>query len=40
MLDINSIQHPYTHVRLTPKGIQMLCEYVEQVRAVVVMKCR
>jgi len=35
MLDINSIQHPYTHVRLTPKGIQMLCEYVEQVRAVV-----
>ena len=35
MLDINSIQHPFTHVRLTPKGIQMLCEYVEQVRAVV-----
>jgi L-alanine-DL-glutamate epimerase-like enolase superfamily enzyme len=35
MLDIKSIQHPYTHVRLTPKGIQMLCEYVEQVRAVV-----
>ncbi|HXD10515.1 MAG TPA: mandelate racemase/muconate lactonizing enzyme family protein [Anaerolineales bacterium] len=35
MLDINSIQHPYTHVRLTPKGIQMLCEYVEQVRTVV-----
>ena len=35
MLDINSIQHPYTHVRLTPKGIEMLCEYVEQVRAVV-----
>ncbi len=35
MLDINSIQHPFTHVRLTPKGIQMLCEYVEQVRDVV-----
>lgn len=35
MLDINNIQHPYTHVRLTPKGIQMLTEYVEQVRAVV-----
>ena len=35
MLDINSIQHPYTHVRLTPKGIQMLCDYVEQVRNVV-----
>ena len=35
MLDINSIQHPYTHVRLTLKGIEMLREYVEQVRAVV-----
>ncbi len=35
MLDINSIQHPFTHVRLTPKGIEMLCEYVKQVRAVV-----
>lgn len=35
MLDINRIQHPYTHVRLTPKGIKLLCEYVEQVRAVV-----
>ena len=34
MLDIHSIQHPYTHVRLTPKGIQILCEYVEQVRNV------
>jgi L-alanine-DL-glutamate epimerase-like enolase superfamily enzyme len=35
MMDINTIQHPFTHVRLTPKGIRMLCEYVEQVRAVV-----
>ena len=35
MLDINNIQHPFTHVRLTPKGIQMLVEYVKQVRAVV-----
>ena len=35
MLDINAIQHPFTHVRLTPKGIQLLAEYVEQVRAVV-----
>ena len=34
MLDIHSIQHPYTHVRLTPKGIQILCEYVEKVRNV------
>ena len=35
MLDIHSIQHPFTHVRLTSKGIQLLVEYVEQVRAVV-----
>lgn len=35
LVDISTIQHPFTHVRLTPKGIQMLCEYVEQVRAVV-----
>jgi L-alanine-DL-glutamate epimerase-like enolase superfamily enzyme len=35
MLDINSIQHPYTHVHLTPKGIEMLTEYVQQVRDVV-----
>jgi L-alanine-DL-glutamate epimerase-like enolase superfamily enzyme len=35
LVDINTIQHPFTHVRLTPKGIRMLCEYVEQVRAVV-----
>ena len=34
MLDIHSIQHPYTHVRVTPKGIQILCEYVEEVRNV------
>jgi L-alanine-DL-glutamate epimerase-like enolase superfamily enzyme len=32
MLDIHNIQHPYTHVRLTFKGIQILCEYVDQVR--------
>ncbi|MDJ0757358.1 MAG: mandelate racemase/muconate lactonizing enzyme family protein [Ardenticatenaceae bacterium] len=35
MLDINTIQHAFTHVRLTPKGIQLLVEYVEQVRSVV-----
>ena len=35
MLDINSIQHPFTHVRLTPLGIEMLAEYVEQVRSIV-----
>ena len=35
MLDINAIQHPFTHVRLTPTGIRILAEFVEQVRAVV-----
>ena len=35
MLDISLIPHPFTHVRLTPKGIRVLCEYVEQVRAIV-----
>ena len=35
MLDINTIQHPFTHVRLTLTGMRLLCEYVEQVRRVV-----
>jgi L-alanine-DL-glutamate epimerase-like enolase superfamily enzyme len=35
MLDIHSIQHPYTHVRLTPVGIAMIKEYVSEVRRVV-----
>jgi L-alanine-DL-glutamate epimerase-like enolase superfamily enzyme len=35
MLDIYSIQHPFTHVRLTKKGIDLICDYVSAVRAVV-----
>lgn len=35
MLDIDNIQHAFTHVRVTPKGIRMLVEYVEQVRSVI-----
>jgi L-alanine-DL-glutamate epimerase-like enolase superfamily enzyme len=35
MLDTREVMHPFTHIRLTNKGIQLLCEYVEQVRAVV-----
>lgn len=35
MLNIQTLMHPFTHVRLTPKGIRLICEYVEQVRAVV-----
>jgi L-alanine-DL-glutamate epimerase-like enolase superfamily enzyme len=29
------VMHPFTHVRLTPKGIAALCEYVAQARAIV-----
>jgi L-alanine-DL-glutamate epimerase-like enolase superfamily enzyme len=32
---IQQIMHPFTHVRLTPKGIRLICEYVEQVREIV-----
>ena len=35
MLNINEIQHPFTHVRITPLGIEMLADYVAQVRAIV-----
>jgi L-alanine-DL-glutamate epimerase-like enolase superfamily enzyme len=35
MLNIHTLMHPFTHVRLTPKGIALIVEYVEQVRAVV-----
>ena len=34
-IDLDNIQHPFTHVRLTQKGIQIMCEYVAQVRSVV-----
>lgn len=35
MLNVQTLMHPFTHVRLTPKGIDLICEYVAQVRAVV-----
>ncbi|MFN8497097.1 MAG: mandelate racemase/muconate lactonizing enzyme family protein [Anaerolineae bacterium] len=35
MLNTQWTMHPFTHVRLTPKGIDLICEYVDQVRAVV-----
>ena len=35
MLDTREVMHPFTHIRLTEKGIRLLCEYVAQVRAVV-----
>lgn len=35
MLNLNHLMHPFTHVRLTPRGIAALCEYVAEVRSVV-----
>ncbi len=35
MLDINNTMHPFTHVHITPKGLEMICEYVDEVRSVV-----
>ncbi|MFN8482430.1 MAG: mandelate racemase/muconate lactonizing enzyme family protein [Anaerolineae bacterium] len=35
MLNTQWTMHPFTHVRLTPKGIDLICEYVDQVRSVV-----
>jgi L-alanine-DL-glutamate epimerase-like enolase superfamily enzyme len=35
MLNIHQLMHPFTHVRLTPKGIDLICDYVAQVRSVV-----
>ncbi len=35
MLNIHQLQHPFTHVRLTPKGIDSICQYVAEVRQTV-----
>jgi L-alanine-DL-glutamate epimerase-like enolase superfamily enzyme len=35
MLNLHTLQHPFTHVRLTPKGIDSICQYVAEVRSVV-----
>ncbi len=35
MLNIHDIQHPFTHVRITEKGLRLICEYVEAVRETV-----
>jgi L-alanine-DL-glutamate epimerase-like enolase superfamily enzyme len=35
LFNISTLMHPFTHVRLTPKGIDLICEYVAQVRSVV-----
>ncbi len=28
LFNINQLMHPFTHVRLTPKGIDLICECV------------
>ena len=33
-INLRHLQHPFTHVRLTEKGVAILCEYVEQVREI------
>jgi L-alanine-DL-glutamate epimerase-like enolase superfamily enzyme len=35
LFNTQQLMHPFTHVRLTRKGLALLCEYVEQVREVV-----
>ena len=35
MLETRTVMHPFTHIRLTEKGIRILVEYVEQVRSVI-----
>jgi L-alanine-DL-glutamate epimerase-like enolase superfamily enzyme len=35
MMNIHHLQHPFTHVRLTPKGIDSICQYVAEVRETV-----
>ena len=35
LFNTTQLMHPFTHVRLTPKGIDLICEYVAEVRSVV-----
>ena len=35
LFNTTQVMHPFTHVRLTPKGIDLICEYVAEVRSVV-----
>jgi L-alanine-DL-glutamate epimerase-like enolase superfamily enzyme len=35
MLETRQIQHPFTHIHVTDKGIEVMCEYVETVRSIV-----
>lgn len=33
MLETNEVMHPFTGIQVTPKGIDWLCDYVDQVRS-------
>lgn len=33
--DLRHLMHPFTHVRLTDKGIELMCDYVAQVRTII-----
>ena len=35
MLETRQVMHPFTHVRLTPRGIALIREYVDSARAIV-----
>lgn len=35
MLETQEVMHPFTHVQLTDKGIDILCQYVETVRNII-----
>jgi L-alanine-DL-glutamate epimerase-like enolase superfamily enzyme len=35
MLNIHNMMHPFTHVHITPKGLDAICQYVDEVRSVV-----
>jgi L-alanine-DL-glutamate epimerase-like enolase superfamily enzyme len=35
MLDTKNVMHPFTHIHLTDKGIEVMCQYVETVRDII-----
>ncbi len=35
MLETQQVMHPFTHIHLTDKGIEAMCQYVETVRSVI-----
>jgi len=35
MIDTQNVMHPFTHIHLTDKGIDVICQYVETVRDII-----